>query len=161
MSTRSIFGAPEPAIVRTATIDDIAAVFAVERATPAAAHWTLEQYKARIEIGKHEACFLVAESGGKICGFICAHIIAGEWEIENVAVVEGSRRRGVGSALLHALIGQWEELGGTLMLLEVRESNAAARELYTKHGLHETGRRRLYYRDPIEDAVLYNRVRKR
>ena len=60
-------------------------------------------------------------------------------------------------SLMRSLIARWEKFAGAALRLEVRESNAAARALYTKHGFRETGRRRGYYRDPIEDAVLYAR----
>jgi ribosomal-protein-alanine N-acetyltransferase len=56
---------------------------------------------------------------------------------------------------MRAVIARWQKSGSTVLLLEVRQSNAAARALYAKHGFHETGRRRAYYRDPDEDAVLY------
>jgi ribosomal-protein-alanine N-acetyltransferase len=62
---------------------------------------------------------------------------------------------------MRSLIAQWEKFAGTALLLEVRESNAAARALYTNHGLREVGRRRGYYRDPVEEAVLYALLRPR
>ena len=62
---------------------------------------------------------------------------------------------------MRSLIANWEKLAGSALLLEVRESNAAARALYTKHGLREVGRRRGYYRDPAEEAVLYALLRPR
>ena len=88
-------------------------------------------------------------------------IVAGEWEIENVVVAEEFRRQGIGAGLMRSVIAQWEKFAGAALLLEVRESNAAARALYTKHGFRETGRRRCYYRDPVEDAVLYALLRHR
>ena len=145
--------ATKAASIRIAISDDIPAILAIEQSTPASAHWTAEQYQARI--GNREACFLVAESQGGILGFLCANIVAGEWEIENVVVDETSRRHGLGSQLMRAVIARWQKSGSTVLLLEVRQSNAAARALYAKHGFHETGRRRAYYRDPDEAAVLY------
>ena len=145
--------ATKAASIRIAISDDIPAILAIEQSTPASAHWTAEQYQARI--GNREACFLVAESQGGILGFLCANIVAGEWEIENVVVDETSRRHGLGSQLMRAVIARWQKSGSTVLLLEVRESNVAARALYARHSLHETGRRRAYYRDPDEAAVLY------
>jgi [ribosomal protein S18]-alanine N-acetyltransferase len=101
----------------------------------------------------------VAESAGEVCGFICARVVAGEWEIENVVVAEKFRRCGIAAELMCSLIAQWENSAGSAVLLEVRESNAAARALYTKCGFRESGRRRAYYRDPVEDAILYARHR--
>ncbi len=98
---------------------------------------------------------LAAEENGELCGFICAGAAAGEWEIENVVVGSGFLRRGIGDALMRELIRRARDEGAAAILLEVRESNAAARALYRKHGFVETGRRRLYYNFPEEDAVLY------
>lgn len=139
--------------IRVAVPDDIAAILAIEQASPGAAHWTGDQYERRIRAG----FIIVAEREGTIRGFLCFHAVAGDWEIENVVVTPESRRGGIGAALMELLIKQWEAAGGTALLLEVRESNAAARALYEKSGLREAGRRRDYYRDPVEDAVLYVR----
>lgn len=143
------------AVIRTAVLEDIPAILALEQGTLAAAHWTVEQYAARIQSGGEEACFLIAESHETVCGFLCAHIVAGEWEIENVVVAERFRRRGIGRDLMRALIAKWKEAAGTGLRLEVRESNTAARALYTNQGLRECGRRHAYYHDPVEDAILY------
>lgn len=76
-----------------------------------------------------------------------------------MAVDREHRRQGIADELMRALIAQWNDLGGTALLLEVRESNAPARALYLKYGLREVGLRRSYYHDPVEDAVLYARQR--
>jgi ribosomal-protein-alanine N-acetyltransferase len=83
-------------------------------------------------------------------------VVAGEWEIENAVVAPEFRRRGVGHDLIRELLRQAQMASGTAVWLEVRESNFAARGLYEKHGFRETGRRRAYYEDPSEDAVLYS-----
>ncbi len=142
-----------PASVRRADLNDVPAILTIERASPGAAHWNPEQYKSRIQASG--ACFLIAESERSICGFVCARIVGDEWEIENVVVAETFRHHGIATHLMRSLIARWNELAGKSIFLEVRESNAAARALYAKHGLQEVGRRRAYYRDPVEDAVLY------
>ena len=145
--------------IRPATRDDIPLLVALEQGAPTASHWSAAQYESRILASPRDVCFLVAESGVKIYGFLCARIVAGEWEIENVAVDREHRRQGIADELMRALIAQWNDLGGTALLLEVRESNAPARALYLKYGLREVGLRRSYYHDPVEDAVLYARQR--
>ena len=145
--------------VRAASPDDVPTILAIEHEAPTASHWTAEQYENRVQSGEKDACFLVAECEGKACGFLCARIVSGEWEIENVVVGERFRRRGVGAELMRAFIAKWEESAGAAVLLEVRESNAAARALYAKYGLREVGRRRDYYREPTGDAILYARRR--
>jgi len=144
-----------PVSIREAALDDLLAILALERDEPSAAHWSADQYKTRIENG----CLLVAERGNRICGFLCARVATGEWEVENVVVAADFRRQGVGIALMRALVARWQAANGSAILLEVRESNQAARALYEKCGLCETGRRRAYYNGPLEDAVLYTRQR--
>jgi len=97
----------------------------------------------------------VTEDGGNISGFVCAKNVAGDWEIENMVVAKQGRRRGVGNGLLDELLRRVRQQAGAAVWLEVRESNEPARRLYEKHGFRETGRRRGYYKDPVEDAVLY------
>src|SRR5271157_1408807 len=137
-----------PISIRAAALDDIPAILAIEHSAPGASHWTAELYKSRVQCRTEDACVLVAECEGKPAGFICARIVAGEWEIENVVVEEKLRRHGVAAELMRSLLNKWEQRSGSAVLLEVRESNAAARALYTKNGLREVGRRPRYYREP-------------
>jgi ribosomal-protein-alanine acetyltransferase len=139
------------AAIRTAGFDDVAAILALERQTAAAAHWTAEQYRTLVGGG----IVLVAEEAGRLCGFIGAQAVAGEWEIENVVVAAELARRGIGSELVGALIERARSEAAGAILLEVRESNLGARGLYEKQGFREVGRRRTYYADPVEDAILY------
>jgi [ribosomal protein S18]-alanine N-acetyltransferase len=137
--------------IRSAVINDVPSIVALERQTAGAAHWTAEQYNKLVGCG----VVLVAEEAGRFCGFIGAQAVAGEWEIENLVVAAELVRRGIGTELVSALIGVARSEAAMAILLEVRESNVAARGLYEKHGLRQVGRRRTYYADPVEDAILY------
>src|SRR6266851_6170195 len=137
--------------IRSAAVDDVPAILAMERQAPSAAHWTAEQYENLVGSG----VVLVAEEAGSLCGFICAKAVAGEWEVENVVVSAEFLRRGIADELLHELIQRGQKEAASASLLEVRESNLPARGLYEKHGFHDVGRRRAYYSDPAEDAILY------
>jgi ribosomal-protein-alanine N-acetyltransferase len=86
---------------------------------------------------------------------VIARTLDEEWEIENIAINDSARRRGLGSRLLGALLEMARTQGARRVFLEVRESNPAARALYRKCGLVESGRRPRYYRNPEETAVLY------
>lgn len=141
-----------PVLIRDATSDDIPAILAIEQAAPLASHWTAEQYRIRLDHG----FVFVAECDGHLCGFLCARQVAGECEIESVVVDPEFRRHGLATELIGTLLRKWQDSAGTAVLLEVRESNVAARGLYEKCGLREVGRRRTYYRAPIEDAILYS-----
>jgi ribosomal-protein-alanine N-acetyltransferase len=140
-----------PVILRSATLDDLPAMMAIAQRAPTAAHWTAEQYERMLESG----FVWVAEQESEICGFVCAKVLPGEWEIENIVVAPEFQRQGVADRLLGALISEAQKRAGTTIFLEVRESNLPARHLYEKHGFAQAGRRRSYYRNPVEDAVLY------
>ncbi|MGO9404370.1 MAG: ribosomal protein S18-alanine N-acetyltransferase [Terriglobales bacterium] len=140
-----------PVTIRSAQLNDVPALLAIEQRAPGAAHWASEQYNQLVGSG----VVLVAEQAGRSCGFVCAQAAAGEWEIENVVVDAGVLRRGIASELVCALIQRARNEAVPAILLEVRESNLPARGLYEKHGFREVGRRRAYYRDPVEDAILY------
>jgi ribosomal-protein-alanine N-acetyltransferase len=75
-------------------------------------------------------------------------------ELESVAVEAGARRGGVGKALCEAVAAWCRELGAAGLELEVRVGNQAAIELYAGIGFVAVGRRRGYYSEPVEDAVL-------
>lgn len=79
-----------------------------------------------------------------------------EGQITNIAVKPEYRRFGIASALLEHLKKSAKELGIILMELEVREGNQAAIGLYKKQGFETVGRRRRYYKNPTEDAILMN-----
>jgi len=140
-----------PVAIRSAALTDVPAILAIEQRAPGAAHWTSDQYSKLVG----SEVVLVAEEAGMLCGFVCAKAAAGEWEIENVVVAAAFLRRGIANELLRNLIQRAVGEAASAILLEVRESNLPARRLYEKHGFREVGRRRLYYRDPMEDAVLY------
>jgi ribosomal-protein-alanine N-acetyltransferase len=140
-----------PAAIRSAVLNDVPAILAIEREAPGAAHWTRDQYNQLVSSG----VVLVAAEAGRPCGCVCAQTVAGEWELENVVVATGFLRRGIASELMRGLIQRAKNEAASAILLEVRESNLAARGLYEKHGFREVGRRPAYYNDPVEDAILY------
>ncbi len=96
----------------------------------------------------------VAESDRGIIGCMLGRAAAGEGEIHSVAVNPDERGRGIGSLLVADAIERFVAAGAGTVWLEVRESNAAARALYRQAGFTEAGRRRKYYRAPVEDALV-------
>ena len=80
----------------------------------------------------------------------------GDWEIENIVVSPDLRRQGLGTRTLmrRFLSGSGETGPLKTVHLEVRESNLAAQELYKTLGFAQIGRRKYYYSDPPEDAIL-------
>ena len=98
--------------------------------------------------------WLVAMDGDRLAGYVGSQTVMDETDMMNLAVGSEFRRQGVGEALVNALVASLKELGSRCLTLEVRDSNGPARALYAKLGFAEVGRRRGYYRDPREDALI-------
>ncbi len=90
----------------------------------------------------------------RFCGYANLRILAGEGEIERIAVDRAMRRRGAGRKLMEAMAAFASGEGVGDMTLEVRAGNTAARKLYESFGFAEEGRRKDYYRNPTEDALI-------
>jgi ribosomal-protein-alanine acetyltransferase len=144
-------------LIRPATPDDVPLMRALERQTETAAHWAEREYDALFAAEAPPRVTLVATSeadAGRVIGFVIARCATAEWEIENVVVAPEKRNRGVGIKIIRELLLQAQSAGATSVLLEVRESNLAARRLYEKLGFSQQGRRSNYYQGPEEDALL-------
>jgi ribosomal-protein-alanine N-acetyltransferase len=160
-------------LIRLATVADIPSMLDLERSSATAARWTERQYRELFVSGGARRLVLVAESpslrasGGalkegpsgpasaSVLGFLVALHLAPEWELENIVVAASAQRQGLGKQLLNALLAAASEINSKSVFLEVRESNGAARGFYEKAGFEQTSRRKSYYSNPIEDAVLY------
>lgn len=131
-----------PIEIRPATSGDLAAIDAIQRCSPEAVQWRASEYL--------EYDCMLAVIDGRVVGFLVYRAAADEREVLNLAVDPGFRRRGIAAALLRAAMdgspGVW--------FLEVRESNQAARELYRKSGFIEVSKRREYYENPPEHAIV-------
>jgi len=130
-------------------------VHAIEQAV-FADPWSTQDFRDCV---MSDALFLVAEGNGAhaIAGYVVALDAADEGEILNLAVAPAGRRNGLGRALVEGVLEALAERGVRQVYLEVRESNAPARALYAAHGFREVGRRKQYYRRPVEDAIVLRR----
>lgn len=99
--------------------------------------------------------------GNELIGTAGLQIIAGEGEISNVAVLAKARRRGIAGDLLRLALSNAQGFGISDFTLEVREGNTAALSLYESFGFQIEGRRRNYYTNPTEDALIMWRRSKR
>ncbi len=144
-------------LIRQATPDDVAAIRKLEQQAETAAHWAEREYDVLFASDAPRRLVLVAagedETAG-IHGFVIARCVSDEWEIENVVVAARDRRQGVGTALVGDLLREAAQARAVAVLLEVRESNVSARQLYEKSGFSVIGRRASYYHDPLEDGLL-------
>jgi ribosomal-protein-alanine acetyltransferase len=137
-------------------------MMSLARQSPTAGHWTEELYRQAFRPECAARLLLVADASDlksgteapSILGFLIAHHLAPEWELENLVVAPAARRQGLGKRLLEALLQAARETNSSVFL-EVRESNAAARAGYENTGFKQTGRRHSYYKSPSEDAILY------
>ncbi|MDD4493995.1 MAG: ribosomal protein S18-alanine N-acetyltransferase [Eubacteriales bacterium] len=91
---------------------------------------------------------------GKVVGYVGMWKVIDEGHITNIAVHPGYRRNHIASALLEKIIESCQNSGLTAITLEVRESNIPARSLYEKYGFKVEGRRKRYYSDNDEDALI-------
>jgi ribosomal-protein-alanine acetyltransferase len=141
--------------IRPAKPPDIPRMLEIERSADTAAHWTQDDYTHMLEGAGARRVLLVAEERKKVLGFIVAQVATDDWEIENVVVAPEARRRRLASRLIERLLDLATSRNAISVVLEVRESNAAARALYANSGFAEVGHRTKYYSNPEEDAVLY------
>jgi len=130
-------------MVRAATADDLAAIAAIQEASPEASQWDPASYLG------YECS--VATSGGRVAGFLVVRQIGpGEREILNLAVDPPERRRGVARKLLETELRRAKNH----WFLEVRASNSAAMKLYESAGFRMAGRRDSYYSNPLEPGIV-------
>ncbi|MDD7289091.1 MAG: ribosomal protein S18-alanine N-acetyltransferase [Clostridiales bacterium] len=109
------------------------------------------------ELYNDTASFIVAEGeDGQVLGYAGLHVILDEGYIDNVAVRPTCRRQGIADRLLDVFC-RFGQANLAFLTLEVRPSNTAAVALYEKHGFREAGRRKDYYENPKEDALLLTR----
>ena len=112
----------------------------------------------RESLGAAWSFVLVAEREAEIIGYLVAREAAGTGEILNLAVDPPHRRSGIARALLEAGLVILERRQVEEVFLEVRVSNEAAQSLYRGAGFLPVGRRRSYYRNPVEDALVLRRA---
>lgn len=94
------------------------------------------------------------ENGEGVVGYLCLWFIVDEVHITNLAVHPAHRHQGVARALIAAILGRCRADGATRAILEVRPSNEEARQLYESFGFRTIGRRKGYYFDSGEDALV-------
>ena len=114
--------------------------------------WSREMFEE--ELKSNLANYFIAVDNDRLVGYAGMWKILDEGHITNIAVAADHRRAGVGQALLDRLMRVADTLEISTLLLEVRASNTAAHRFYAKNGFVDVGRRKGYYSDNGEDAVL-------
>jgi ribosomal-protein-alanine N-acetyltransferase len=145
---------PMPVLIEPLTsVEQIDAVLAVEHAS-FTNPWTREMYEAELKNTGVSFFFLARSDQHGVVGFCSFWRVLDELHINNLAVMPGRRREGIGSALLTHVVREGTKLGAKRATLEVRRSNEIARHLYERFGFTVAGVRRNYYNHPIEDALV-------
>ena len=139
-------------IVRRMTVEDVSAAHEID-VLSFTLPWPERSLHFEVTDNLAARCW-VAEMDDRLVGMLVLWMIVDEAHIATVATHPGYRRQGVASRLLvEALKSAYAE-GARSALLEVREGNQAAQEMYRKFGFEVVGRRDRYYKDNYEDAVL-------
>ncbi len=98
--------------------------------------------------------FFAAVKGKRLLGYVGINCVLDEGYITNIAVLPQFRRQGIADALIERIFSLAKDTRLSFVSLEVRESNKAAISLYTKKGFKPEGKRRNFYREPAEDAII-------
>ncbi len=152
---RSDHRTTSPALkIRAATNQDLAAIFEIERL--AFTHpWSLDSFVRELSLPFSLTLVATLDRPGEpaLAGYLCRWLVADECHILNVAVHPERRRQGIAERLMAAAIAEAIAKKATIVTLEVRRTNLAARGLYRKFGFEERRLRRNYY-GPGEDAIV-------
>ncbi len=135
--------------VRRLTYGDLPGVLSIERRS-FPAPWSLAMFV--LELSKPSGVCLAAETEDGIIGYLVCSRYADVWHLMNVAVDPDRRRQGIAERLLDELLDAAGRDGR--YTLEVRVSNHGAIAMYERIGFRRAGRRRRYYHDNGEDAMI-------
>ena len=130
----------------------VAAVASIEQECFGKDAWSERSVASELE--NKLALWLVAVEGDTVAGYVGSQTVCNETDMMNVAVTEAFRRQGIAQQLVLALVDALKGMDSHSLTLEVRASNAPAIGLYGKLGFSQTGRRKNYYRNPREDALI-------
>jgi ribosomal-protein-alanine N-acetyltransferase len=132
--------------------EDLDAVLAIERQS-FSMPWSRGSFLYELQQNRVARCW-VMRSSARVVGYLCLWEIGEELHITNVAVDPAERRRGIARALLGSILDDARRRRLRLCALEVRPTNTEARRLYESFGFTVVGRRKGYYYDTGEDALV-------
>lgn len=138
--------------IRRMTLEDVPTVLELDKLS-FSLPWPERSFRFELTDNPASRSWVV-ELDGKIVGMIVAWMLVDEAHIATIATHPGHRRQGIARKLLTHALRYMSNEGAVSSFLEVRESNLAAREMYRGFGYDEVGRRKQYYKDNNEDAIL-------
>ena len=137
--------------IRLMREDDLETVSRIEQVSYSVP-WSEATFRGLLR--RRDAELLVAERDGGLVGYAIFWQVLDQGELGNVAVEPQARRLGVARRLIREVMERAAARGVRELFLEVRPSNLGARRLYDSYGFVPVGRRRNYYQEPVEDAVV-------
>jgi [ribosomal protein S18]-alanine N-acetyltransferase len=139
--------------IRRLTGRDLPAVLAIERGVFPDDAWSERMFVS--ELAQPETRhYIVAESDGVIAGYAGMSAVAGQADVQTIAVRPERQGQGIGAALLHNLLVTAKTRGCRDVFLDVRVGNDQARRLYLRTGFTDIGLRRGYYQPSGADAIV-------
>lgn len=139
-------------IIRKMTVEDVPAVVDLDQKS-FSLPWPERSFRFELTDNPASRCW-VAEVDGSVVAMIVVWLIVDEAHVATIATHPDYRRQGIARRLLAHALRHMIQDGARSSFLEVRESNLIAQDMYRKFGYEISGRRRRYYRDNDEDAIL-------
>ena len=146
---------PDSVLLRDMTVSDLPTVGAIERASYSVP-WSDTTFRGLLR--RRDAELVSAERDGRVVGYAVFWCVLDQGELGNVAVAETARGLGIGASLVAEILQRAARRRVREVFLEVRPSNVVARRLYEQFGFTAVGRRRNYYQEPVEDALVLRRM---
>jgi len=134
------------------TLEDVPAVIELDKLS-FSLPWPERSFRYELTENSASRCW-VAELDGRIVAMLVAWFLVDEAHIATVATHPDLRRQGIAKKLLAYALQHMKSEGAASSFLEVRAGNTAAQEMYRKFGYQVAGRRKHYYKDNGEDAIL-------
>jgi [ribosomal protein S18]-alanine N-acetyltransferase len=141
--------------IRPAGQEDITDIAAIEKTAQSA--WSYAQIKAELEHSNTTILVAAKNRHKSIVGWCCARHIPPEAELLKITLMPQHRRSGIGSALISTLFKHCLKTQCNEIYLEVRLKNQAALQFYRKIGFLRLAQRKNYYRDPIDDCLIFKK----
>lgn len=145
------------AALRPMTAADVPQVVEIERAAFGDEAWTTQMLLGELEQQPGSRHYLIAAEEGRVVGYAGLLVASAQGDVATLAVEPGHWGRGIGSALLEALMAEAARRGCAEIFLEVRTDNSRAQRLYRRYGFAEVGIRRGYYQPSGADALVMRR----
>ena len=140
--------------IREAQPDDLFPMMVLAQKAPMAAQWPENIYAEMFNHASSRTA-LVCFKESAMLGFMVHKETLREWEIETIVVEAGSQRTGIATSLVEELVRLVKERKGIHIHLEVRSQNISAIAFYKKLKFHLVGKRKDYYSNPTDDALLF------